>query len=173
MFTIPDPSEYPLFYKTYISKLPEGPIVDLLQQQMQELDSLLSSVPEDQAEKAYAPGKWTLKQALGHMIDTERVMAYRCMCISRGETKELPGFDENTYVLNSNFNERAIASLLQEFKVVRAATLGLIQTLNEEMIKRKGIANGNPVTVNALVGIIAGHLNHHLEIIRDRYLMVL
>ena len=118
---------------------------------------------------AYAPGKWTVKEVIGHLCDAERVFAYRAMRFARADATELPGFDENAYVANANFRSRTMDDLLDEMFAVRAATLSLAKHLPESAMSNRGSANGSPVTVRALFYIIAGHERHHLGILRERY----
>lgn len=170
MYTKPDATEYSSYFTAYISSLPEAPLLDLLHQQPVQLQELLSTVTDKQAETGYAPGKWSIKELLGHMVDTERIMAYRALCISRKEKQNLPGFDENQYVQYANFNQRLLAGLLQEFNLARQATILLFEHMTTEMAQCSGLVNNNPTTVNALAYIIAGHGQHHINILSGRYL---
>ncbi|HTE00472.1 MAG TPA: DinB family protein [Mucilaginibacter sp.] len=169
MITKPQPEEYNPYYVTYIAKVPDGDVIELLKQLKESSYELFSKLSNEQANHAYAEGKWTLKEALGHMIDTERVFAFRAFCFSR-EYSELPGFDQEVYINNSNFNDRSIQDLASEFRVTRESNLYLFRSLTEEQLNRKGIASGNPATVRALVYMVAGHELHHLGIIKERYL---
>jgi len=149
--------------------VPDGDVLELLAQLKESSFKLFNTLSGEKANYAYAEGKWTIKQALGHMIDTERTMAYRMLCFSRNSI-ELPGFDQNVYVDNANFNSRTIQSLASEFRAVRESNLYLLRSLSDEQLDKKGIASGNPVSVRALIYIIAGHELHHLGIIKERYL---
>lgn len=169
MIKKPKPDEYVLFYDTYVSKVPDGDVLELLAQLKESSFNLFNNLSADKANYAYAEGKWTIKQALGHMIDTERTMAYRLLCFSRNSI-ELPGFDQNVYVDNASFNSRTIQSLASEFRATRESNLYLIRSLSDEQLDMKGIASGNPVSVRALVYIIAGHELHHLGVIKEKYL---
>lgn len=169
MITKPQPEEYNPYYVTYISKVPDGDLLELLQKLKESSYALFSKLSDEQANYAYAEGKWTIKQALGHMIDTERVFAYRAFCFSR-EYGELPGFDQEIYINNGNYNDRSIQDLAEEFRATRESNLYLFRSLTEEQLNRKGIASGNPATVRALVYMVAGHELHHLGIIKERYL---
>lgn len=123
MLQKPQPGEYYPFYETYIQHLPDqANVIELLQKQQQEVVQLFGRVSENEANFAYAPGKWTVKELLGHMNDTERIMTYRLLCVARGDKNPLPGFEENEYVLNANFGERTLSGLLEEHQVVRAAS---------------------------------------------------
>jgi len=163
--------DYVPFHETYISKVGDGNIVDILQNQQESTCQFLKAIPEDKAGYAYADGKWTVKQCIGHMTDTERVMAYRAMRFARNDDTELPGFDQDEYVANSRHNEFELADLIEEFRLTRMANLYFYKSLNAEEKQRFGLASGNRVTVNALLYIIAGHELHHLQIFKERYLL--
>ncbi|WP_205504443.1 DinB family protein [Rufibacter psychrotolerans] len=174
MIPKPQPGEYHEYYQKYIQSISDqADILELLQTQRQEVVQLFGRVSESEADFAYAPGKWSVKQLLGHMNDTERIMAYRALCISRGEQNPLPGFDENQYVANAFFEERTLSGLLEEHQTVRQATLALFSSFHPQAIARLGNANGSPVTVAALAFIIAGHERHHLNLLKERYLVKL
>ncbi|MBO2007683.1 DinB family protein [Siccationidurans soli] len=158
----------------YINQIPiEANPLDALRSQPAEIHAVFANLKEEQAEKAYAEGKWTLKEMLLHQIDSERVFAYRALRFARADAQDLPGFEQDDYVANSGANARAIASLLAEYDATRAATLALFGSFTEEQLNRRGTANGGPVTVRALLFIIPGHEQHHLTIIRERYLPIL
>lgn len=174
MFQIPDSTEYAPFFQTYIGKLPKGKsISELLNSGPDTLTGLLEGLSEERAEKPYAPGKWSVKELIGHMIDTEQIMAYRCLCISRGEQQSLPGFDENQYVQNANFKNQKLSILLNHYRILRQANLFLFKGMDEKMKLRTGLANGGKISARALIAIIAGHELHHINILRDRYLSVI
>lgn len=145
----------------------------VLRSQPTEIHAVFTGLSEAQAEKAYASGKWSLKEILLHQIDSERVFAYRAMRFARSDGQNLPGFEQDDYVVHSGANARSIASLLAEYDAVRAATLALFDTFTEEQLDRRGSANGGPATVRALLFIVPGHERHHLNIIRERYLPIL
>jgi uncharacterized damage-inducible protein DinB len=169
MINKPQADEYVSFHNTYISKVPEGDVLKLLEQLKESTYNLFNSMSEEKAMYAYAEGKWTLKQTLGHMIDTERTFAYRLLCFSRNYV-ELPGFDQDIYVANANFNDRSIQSLASEFRATRESNIYMVAALTDEQLDKRGIASGNNVSVRALVYILAGHELHHLKIIKERYL---
>ncbi|MFC6999809.1 DinB family protein [Rufibacter roseus] len=172
MIQKPQPGEYNPYYEPYLQLFTnDTDVLDLLQKQQQEVVQLLGRVTEGDADFAYEPGKWSIKELLGHMNDTEKIMAYRALCVARGENQPLPGFDENTYVANSNFKDRTLSSLLEEHAVIRANSVFFFNTLSEETFSRIGNANGSPVSVAALAFIIAGHERHHLNILKERYLV--
>lgn len=170
MITKPQPEEYNPFYDTYISKVPDGDVLQLLNELKDSSYKLFSNLSDEKANYAYAPGKWTVKQALGHMIDTERTFAYRLLCFSRNFI-ELPGFDQNIYVDNSNANERTIQSLAAEFRATRESNIYMVEALTDEQLDRRGIASGNPASVRALVYMLAGHEIHHLGLFKEKYLL--
>jgi len=171
MIAIPNPDEYAPFYANYVSKaIAQGDILQTLTQLQETSYSFFKSIGEDKANYAYAEGKWTLKQLLSHMIDAERVFAYRVLCFSRGDENALPGFDENDYVERADLSSRTLQDLAKEFKELRGANLYLFHALNNEQLLYTGIASGTPVSVRALLYITAGHEFHHLTIIKERYI---
>ncbi len=146
---------------------------EVLRSQPAEIRAVFAGLSEEQAEKAYAPGKWSLKEMLLHQIDSERVFTYRAMRFARGDGQDLLGFEQDDYVAHSGANARSIASLLAEYDATRAATVALFDTFTEEQLDRRGTANGGPNTVRALLFIVPGHERHHLNIIREWYLPIL
>jgi uncharacterized damage-inducible protein DinB len=166
----PQADEHAEYYGRYIAKVPEGDLIAQLQQQSAETVKLLEGLSPEQANYAYGPGKWTVKQVVGHMIDAERVFGYRAMRFSRNDATELPGFDENSYVENANFSQRTLADLLDEFQGVRASTIHFARNLDDEALLRRGRASNTLVSVRALLYIIAGHERHHAALLRERYL---
>lgn len=169
MINRPQPDEYPPFASVYVGHVETTDVIGLLTEQRDSTFHLFSNMSEEQAMHAYAPGKWTLKQVLGHMIDTERTFAYRAFVFSRNNI-ELPGFDQDIYVNNTDFNSRTIQDLALEFAAVRESNLYLYRSFTEDQLLRKGVASGNPVSVRGLVYMTAGHELHHLKLIRERYL---
>ncbi|WP_317258899.1 alpha/beta hydrolase-fold protein [Hymenobacter tibetensis] len=167
----PAAGQYNAYYDTYISLVPDGanPLFQL-QQQPQELHRLVGHLTNEQALFAYAPGKWTIKESLVHIIDTERIFAYRALRIARGDQQPLAGFEQNDYVPTSGANDRTLESILQEYDTVRAATLSLYESFQPAAYDRMGTASGFPVSVRALAFILPGHEAHHLHILRERYL---
>ena len=165
----PQADEFPQFYKTYIDTVSDN-VVAALEHQINSFPAFLNGIPGDKASLAYAEGKWTLKELLGHVNDTERIMAYRALRIARNDKTPLPGFDENNYVSNAHFADRTIESLADEFATLRKANMFLIKSFSEEEVSRVGISNNLPISVRALIYILAGHLNHHRRIIEERYL---
>jgi len=170
MITRPQPEECNSYYNTYISKVPDGDVIELLRKLKESSYELFSALSDDKANYAYANGKWSIKETLGHMIDTERTFAYRLFCFSR-DYVELPGFDQEIYVNNANFSSRTMQSLAAEFRVTRESNIYLIEALTDEQLNRKGVASGNPASVRALVYMLPGHEIHHLGILKERYLL--
>lgn len=170
MFTPrPQPDEYGTFFGRYVNEVSEDVLAEL-EDQLPEVGNFLYSIPADKHNFAYAEGKWTVKELVGHLIDTERIMAYRVLRFSRKDSTELPGFEENDFVLNSTFQTREFTNLIDEFIAVRKSNLYLIKALGPEQLDLTGIASNNKVSVRALVYIIAGHFNHHIKILKERYL---
>lgn len=164
----PQTQEYPTWGETYISKV-EGDVIGILNAQAAEFPEFLRSV-SDKANHAYAPGKWTIKELFGHIIDTERILVFRLLSIARGEKAALPGFEEDDYVANAHFAEQDFGDMITEFELLRKANLFLFKSLKEEDLNRVGNANGLQISVRALVFIIAGHIVHHTQVIKERYL---
>ena len=158
------------YFFTYIDKVESSDILPTLHSVFEETLAFLQDIPADKWDYAYAPGKWTIKEAILHIIDTERIMAYRALRIARNDKTALPGFEQDDYVPYSNANERSPESLLEEWKAVRAATVQQFKYYTPDMWKRTGTASGHQATPLAFAYIIAGHELHHLWIIRDRYL---
>lgn len=178
-FPIPRPAtdEHAPFYQTYIdataAALAAQGLDDvrmLMSSQTAELHGLLGNVDPQLASFSYAPGKWTLSESLVHVADTERVFSYRLVRIARGDTTPLPGFDQDAWVPQSRATQRPIAEVLREIEATRSSTLALIHSLDAEAIAQRGTASTYPVTARALVWILAGHMAHHIEITRTRYL---
>ena len=168
--TRPDATEHNPYYARYIALVPEGDAIEALENQIADALALLRSIPESKGDHRYGPGKWTIKEVLGHLIDAERVFAYRAMRFARNDRTELQGFDENAYVPAGAFGRRMLADLAAEWELVRRSNLALFRGLEAEAWRRQGTANGNPVSVRALAFIIAGHGRHHVAILRERYL---
>jgi hypothetical protein len=168
----PKPGEYNPYYDRYISLIPGNDIVATLTAQLPKTVALLSSRSEQDGELRYAPGKWSVKELVGHMIDTERIMAYRALRIARGDRTPLAGYEQDDYVREGPYADLRLADLVEEFKTVRAATLSLFRNLRSEDWIRAGFANNDDVTVRALAYIIAGHELHHRQILEERYFAV-
>lgn len=166
----PAATEFSPYYAKYIERVPDGDLLEALARQHEETAALVRAVPEARGDHRYAEGKWSIREVLGHVADTERVMAYRALRVARGDTTPLPGFDENLYVANAGFAARSLASLVDDLRIVRDASLALLRPLSEAELARGGTANGAPITARALAWIIAGHERHHVAILRERYL---
>ena len=166
----PAADEYAPFYETYVSLVPEGDVVGTLSRQLEETLVLLRNVPASREDFSYEPGKWSIKEVVGHMTDGERIFSYRALCIARGDKQNLPGMDQEEYMAGANFNTRRLADLAAEFEYVRRATLSLLRHLDPEAWLRRGTANGHEVSVRALAHILAGHEAHHVRVLRERYL---
>jgi uncharacterized damage-inducible protein DinB len=170
MILKPAISEYPTFFARYVERVPSDDLLHELEHNFKLTAATLDSLTEEQAGFRYAPGKWSLKEVVGHMVDTERIMSYRALCIARGDVTPLPGFDENAYVSQADFSERTLQSLLQDFIIVRQATINLLGQFPAEAWSRVGVVNNNEITVRALGFIIAGHELHHRNVINERYI---
>lgn len=168
--TRPAAEEYPAFYGRYVSLVPEDEITATLESQLAETLELLASIPEERAGHRYAEGKWSIKELVGHVVDTERVFAYRALRIARGDRTPLAGFDQDAYVPEGRFDARPLADIAEEFAHVRRASIALLRGLPVEAWERAGVANENRVTVRAIAYIMAGHERAHLAILRERYL---
>lgn len=171
---IPRPArdEYAPFYHTYVGAVPDGDLLAMLDESLEETLGLLGGIGEAGGGHRYAEGKWSVREVVGHIADTERVMTYRALRIARGDRTPLPGFDENAFVAGAGFDRRTLAGLSDELAAVRAATLHLFRHLDDEALARRGTASGSEVTVRALAWIVAGHEMHHRRILRERYLPV-
>lgn len=173
MLQRPLASEYPEYYVPYVNLVTEGDLLPILQKNLEETITLFEGLSEKDGQFRYAFGKWSLKEVLGHMADTERIMSYRLLRIGRGDQTPLAGFNENEFIAGSQFDELPIKNILEDFTATRHATLTLIQNMPEEAWAKKGFANGTEITTQAIAYIIAGHAIHHGKIISERYLPVL
>jgi hypothetical protein len=168
----PKVGEYPEFYHTYVSKVPDKMnVIDFLKSQMEEIVKIYSSLEEGKSETAYAEGKWTMKELLCHIIDAERIFAYRALCFARGDKTSLPGFEEDDYVKYAEANKRELSSLIEEFYHVRRSSIALFFSLNSATSQISGNANGKPISVRAIVYSIAGHAEHHKNVLLKKYLV--
>jgi DinB superfamily len=166
----PDLSRVPEFYHGYINAVTEKDLMPALLNQTTPFFKLLKKIPAEKHNYRYAKGKWTIKEMLQHMIDTERIFAYRALCIARQETASLPGFDENQYAENSKANKRNWNDLVAEFKAVRQSTEILFASFDKKQLDSNGISNGRSVYVLGIGFVIVGHVNHHVKILHERYL---
>ena len=165
----PEPDEIPSHYAGYIKRVPEPDPVMVCASQIEETAALLQGLSDTDAMYRYGQGKWSIKEVVGHLADTERIMSYRALRIARGDTTPLPSFDENAYVPVANFDTRSLGDLVGELRTVRTATLALLRTFDADAWHRRGTASGKPVSVRALGFMIPGHERHHVEILRTRY----
>ncbi|MCC7010257.1 MAG: DinB family protein [Acidobacteria bacterium] len=165
----PAAGDYPSSFQAYVDRVPETDIVPALAAQIDVVRRFAAAVPADTERFAYAPGKWTLRQAVGHLGDIERVFGYRALAFSRGDTAALPGIDENAYVEHATFNDATLADLVEELALLRRANVCMFRTLTEAQWAASGVANGRSITVRALAFVLAGHVRHHLDLFRDRY----
>jgi hypothetical protein len=166
----PEKSEYPTYCQGYVSLVPDGDIVGTLGKQLEETLALINGIPEARGDFRYADGKWSIKELIGHVIDSERVFAYRALRFGRGDATPLSGFEQDDFVRGADFNKRTLRDLANEYEHVRRATISLFASLDESAWDRRGAANSNEVSVRGLAFITAGHERHHVEILRTRYL---
>ena len=166
----PEETEYAPYYQSYVEQVSESDIMAVLRGELDDLDVLLGRVPAEKETYAYAEGKWTVREIIGHLIDGERVFGYRALCIARGEKQNLPGFDQNDYMLTAPYSHIELEDLLSELRLVRLSNIAMFRSLDEEAWNRAGTANGNEITVRALAFIMAGHVRHHMNVLKERYL---
>tara|TARA_R110002020_G_scaffold213716_2_gene420658 strand:+ start:565 stop:1080 length:516 start_codon:yes stop_codon:yes gene_type:complete len=166
---LPIKDDYSAFFSTYINLVSGNNYEEQILQQADELLRFFDEKGPEWAEKPYEEGKWTPKEVLGHVIDTERIMTFRALCFARGEKSSLPGFDQDPYVLNARFGQVPLNVLLDDFVAQRMSLLSMIKILPEDSLDFVGRASGNPITPRSLFWIIVGHFIHHLNILKDRY----
>lgn len=166
----PDPSEYGPFYARYISLVPDGDLLDTLTMQHEATQQLLRDLPEDRALFRPAPGEWSVKEVVGHMIDTERIFAYRALRFARADAQPLAGFDQDPYVAAADFDSRALSNLMEEFAALRRSHVLMFSGLSEAAWLRRGVASGNEVSARAAAWMIAGHELHHVLSLQEKYL---
>jgi len=166
----PNQEEYAPYYHRYIVLVPDGDIIKIMKKQIKELEKFCYGISPRKSLNRYAPDKWSIREVIGHIIDTERIMAYRALSIARNGQNNLPGFDQDEYVKNSNYNDIKLKNMVDEFCAVRTANIYLFKMLSEEVSERKGTTNNNPVSVRALAYIMAGHAAHHMNVIKEKYL---
>jgi DinB family protein len=162
-------SEYAADYHGYVSQVSEDEILPVLRSQLDALDVLLGRVAPERETHRYAEGKWSIREIVGHLIDSERVFGYRAFAIARGDRNNMPGFDQNEYISSSPYDRLDLEDLLSEFRLVRLSNIAMLRTLDEASWTRVGTANDNQVSVRALAFIIAGHVRHHMGVLRDKY----
>jgi len=166
----PQRSECAEYYFLYIDKVPPGNVLELLGEQLRTTPVFLRGIPGEKLDYRYEPGKWTIKELVGHLIDSERAFANRAFCFARREPVELPSFEQDPYVVNSRYAERSLKDIIPEYEAVRLATKALFRSFNADEWMRRGRAAGREFTVRTLPFIVAGHEIHHFEVIRRKYL---
>lgn len=169
-FDRPAPEECDAYYRRYIEKTPPGDFHEMLRRQAKEVADTFGPLTSAQAEFAYAPGKWTLTEVLGHLVDTERIFSYRALHMARQDPSALPGMDQEVWMASADYRGRSMADVLGEWMVVRASTIAMTEGLPAEAPSRRGVASEKPFTVRALLHIIPGHVAYHLDHLRENYL---
>ena len=167
----PAENDYSTYFGTYVSRVPEDDVLSAIEQQSSETQRLVASLDETRGAHRYAEGKWSVKQVLGHISDSERVFGYRALCIARGDKNSLPGFDENEYMVHANFDDWRLGDLAESYALVRRSNIVFFRNLPEDAWDRRGVANKNEITVRALAYVMLGHERHHLNVLRERYLV--
>lgn len=167
----PDATEYAPFYANYVAGVPDGDVVATLRDNGQAIVTALAAIPESRGGFRYANDKWTVREVIGHVIDAERIFSYRALRLARGDATPLPGFEENDYVRSAGADGRTIVDLVDELRVVREGTVRLFDSFADDAWVRRGVVNGREVSVRALAYITAGHAQHHLKVLRERYLV--
>jgi hypothetical protein len=166
----PEKNEYAEYYETYVSLVPDADIIASLEQQCDELVAVFDGLSDEKGHYAYADGKWTIKEVLGHLIDGERVFAYRALRFSRADSTPLAGFDQDPYIVHGNANSAKLSDLVNELILLRRANVLMFRNLTPSAWNRVGNASDADVSVRALAFILVGHITHHLNIVRERYL---
>jgi len=165
----PEKDEYPAAYQPYLDALATGDLVDLLAEQRTSTALLLDGLPPGKGDHRYAPEKWSVKEIVGHLADSERVFVYRALTFARADATDLPGFDENAWVPAANFGARSLADVAAEFSAVRRATLAFARSLDDDTALRRGTSKGRVMSVRALLAVCAGHERHHVRVLKERY----
>lgn len=168
--TRPEATECAPYFHRYLDLVPDGVIEDTLVSQGELMVEFLGSLPAQKYDYAYEPGKWTLKEVIGHIIDCERIFQYRALAFARNDKSELPGIEEDEYAAEAGYNKRSMQDVIAEYESVRAATVSLAHGISDEASHRTGTANHQQISVRALIYLISGHELHHLNVIRERYL---
>lgn len=166
----PDTTEYASYYEKYVSLVPTGDVITQLEKQLEETLSLIRGLSESQAAHRYAADKWSIKEVIGHIIDSERIFAYRVLRFARNDSQALPGFEQDDFMKHSNFDSRQMSDLAEELELVRRANILMLKSFDEEAWNRRGTASNAEVSVRALAYIIAGHELHHINVVKSRYL---
>jgi uncharacterized damage-inducible protein DinB len=166
----PEATDYPSYYATYINRVTGDDLIESLENNFNTTKELIKSLNDDQLNYRYAEGKWSIKEILVHVMDAERIFAYRALRFARQDKTNLPGFEENDYVPASNASQRNINNILDEFAALRKSTIELFKNFDEKQLSQSGTANNNRISVCSLAYVIAGHELHHINVIRERYL---
>jgi len=166
----PSQDEYADYYHLYVGRVPDGDILARLEAQCGEMESLAASLAPEKGDYRYEEGKWSIKEVIGHVNDVDRLFSYRMLAFARGDTNPIPGMEQDDWVVQANFGARTLADLAEEFVAVRRGLILLCRSLDDEALMRRGTASGVAFTARAIPWILAGHVQHHFEVIRDRYL---
>ncbi|MEG8946247.1 DinB family protein [Rosettibacter firmus] len=166
----PGENEYAQYYKSYVDLISSENIIEVLEKQLNETEEFFKSIDEEKSNYRYAENKWSIKEVLGHLVDSERIFACRALRVSRSDPNQLVTFDENLFIQESNYSSISFKDILDEFILLRKSTIMMFKGMTDEMMLRKGIINGIDITVRAIAYIIAGHTLHHLNVIKERYL---
>jgi uncharacterized damage-inducible protein DinB len=166
----PNLSRIPEWFHRYVNQVPENDLMEAMKKQTPSFIKFFEDIPADKRDYRYAEGKWTIKEMLQHIIDAERVFAYRGLCIARKDASPLPGFDENDYADNAKADKRDWNEMMEEFKAVRRSSEILFGSFDDEQLENTGTANNNPIYVLAIGYVLVGHVNHHVSILKERYL---
>jgi len=166
----PTKNDYPDYAQKYLDLIEGDDIISILHQSSKELTDVINSFPESKGDYSYDKDKWTVKQVIGHLMDTDRIFAYRALSIARGEKQPLPSFDQNIYVLNGNFNKKSLVELSYEYRLLRESNLLLFRSFDSLIYQNRGIAAGSEVTVLGIMFMVAGHQKHHIKILKEKYL---
>jgi hypothetical protein len=166
----PTPEEYPDYYNQYLNLVKDGEIISILEEQSVDVQKFIASIPEEKGDSTYAFGKWTIKEVFGHLIDTERILAYRALRIARRDKQSMPGYDQDDYVKNAKYYKKTLRELADEMLLLRAANLKFFQSFDEEDLLQRGVANEFEFSVRAILYILAGHELYHINFIKENYL---
>ncbi|MCX6291796.1 MAG: DinB family protein [Bacteroidetes bacterium] len=170
MIDKPSPDQLYSYYQTYLRYVPEDDLLEAFISQSTTRRNFLKTISEEKASCSYAEGKWKLKEVVGHLCDTERILSYRALRISRNDQTPLPGFEEDDYVANSNYRKRTLENIAKEYETIRESTISLFKNMSEEMFDRKGTSNRASVSVRDIIFFILAHERHHLLVIQEKYL---
>ena len=166
----PSPDEYSEYFGRYIERVPAGDVIEFLGAQLVEFESCFGALPEHAHHFSYGEGKWSVNQLLGHILDTEWIFTTRCLWFARGNSGPLPGMDQDEFVAGADFDSRSLSSLMSEFGHLRRGAIDLFKSLDEGVLSRSGVASETRLTVRSIIYLIAGHADHHMEVLRERYL---